>query len=291
MVALARDTSDEVEEIFVLFAELVVETLGDALADVGAGAAGDVQQREGFLVIERDEERIEFLEDGLTGLALAPIGIADAERLARIAADPLPDLARFRIVCENDEVLVGGFGDLALHVAAECGIWEFSIWFGQAMPNDEATFVGDGLEGDFLTGDGHCGGGCVPIPAKFLGEEAGKVELLQSLAGGRAVEWHGEVGKIEIWKIAVDGSGSVCVIFCSDQCASDLIRCRDLSPWPLLFLLGCQPGEDVGHRFCSSVNQGLYPGDDVLIDGFDGVSGFFLLHASETVGANVAKLE
>ena len=105
-----------------LFAELFVKAPGDTLADVAAGAGGNIQESERFLVVERDEERVELLQDDLAGLARRPVDLPDAERLAGIAAHPLPDLAGFTGIGEDDEVFVGGLGHLALDLAAGGGV-------------------------------------------------------------------------------------------------------------------------------------------------------------------------
>jgi hypothetical protein len=61
------------------------------------------------------------------------------------------------------------------------------------MPDNEAAFFRNAAE--FKTATRHGDGGilAVPIPAKLLREEAGKVELLDALASGGFIEWHRKI--------------------------------------------------------------------------------------------------
>ena len=52
----------------------------------------------------------------------------------------------------------------------------------------------------------------------------------------------------------------------SDQSGSDLFRARGLCPWPLLFLLGLQPREDVDQGFVAPVDEGFQPRDALLVE-------------------------
>jgi hypothetical protein len=52
----------------------------------------------------------------------------------------------------------------------------------------------------------------------------------------------------------------------SDQSGSDLFRARGLCPWPLLFLLGLQPREDVDQGFVAPVDEGFQPRNALLVE-------------------------
>jgi len=77
----------------------------------------------------------------------------------------------------------------------------------------------------------------------------------------------------------------------SDQCASDLFRCRDSSPWPLLFLLSVEPGENIEHGLPGGVPQWIDQGNNGRLGRFHGMADFLLLSATNGIGAEVAELK
>ena len=121
--------------------------------------------------------------------------------------------------------------------------------------------------------------------AGILGEHGGRVNPFRESEQGH---WS---GLCFLRKYSVVQAGRNVSLVKSDQCASDLFRCRDSSPWPLLFLLGVQPGEDINHGLFGSMAEGFHPRDDRQLGGFHGVTCFLLLAPSDGVGAEVTELQ
>jgi len=96
--------------------EVAIKRLGDALdVERGAGATGDDDGGEsGLFLFERDVEELEFLEQGIAGLAAMILMGARGERLAGFAPDPHPRLLGSVAGKEDDEMLEAGFGKLSV---------------------------------------------------------------------------------------------------------------------------------------------------------------------------------
>lgn len=121
--------------------------------------------------------------------------------------------------------------------------------------------------------------------AGILGERGGRVNPFRESEQGH---WS---SLCFLRKYSVVQAGRNVSLMKSDQCASDLFRCRDSSPWPLLFLLGVQPGEDINHGLFGSMAEGFHPRNDRQLGGFHGVTCFVLLAPSDGVGAEVTELQ
>ena len=180
-VALGGDAVDEFTEGGKLGLESFVEALGDLLnvhcrPDSGSDK-GDVQRR---LFIQRDEERQNALEQMVTASPSSVRVLAAGGRLAGLSPDPLPDLRLAARVGEDDEVLEGALGDLALDLAPDRVLRDVVVDAGVALVDGEPCLLRDRLDGvvPFVDPD-HELLRDVVIPAQALHEETRKVESLK----------------------------------------------------------------------------------------------------------------
>lgn len=170
--------------------EAVVEASGDALHIEGlADAQGDIGEGELLLFLEADGEVLEFLQQcfarlgGVVGVFASPLGHA------KLAFDPLPDLAGR--VGEDNQVFVSDFGDFALDQPARAVVGQVALRVRVAHEHDQPAFLGDG---------GQCVGYAVDfdfdllavvVPAEFFQKQCLELAGFEPLSGAFTVECHG----------------------------------------------------------------------------------------------------
>jgi hypothetical protein len=130
---------DETQETIMLLFEGFVEPLGDLLP-VKRIAHPQCGSSEGqtFFFTERKCDVIEFLNQPIGRAGSKPGMFAERGRLALLPRNPLPDLLGFRRVGENNQMLVGEFGNLALNPLARV-----PIRFGGTDKDADTAFFGD----------------------------------------------------------------------------------------------------------------------------------------------------
>ncbi len=119
-------TFNKAQEGLMRFLEAVVEAFGD-LFDIegGAHAAGNVDERQVFFLVEGEEDGFQFLDERFAALpGVVDVG-ARAVGAARFAFDPEPVLGATVVGAEDDDVLARLFGDGSLDLLAGGAVGEF----------------------------------------------------------------------------------------------------------------------------------------------------------------------
>jgi len=71
VVCLVGDAGNKFEKDRVLFFKTVIKALGDPFyVKPGPGAAGDIEEGEGFFLLKRKGDGLKFLDKGVSGLGL-----------------------------------------------------------------------------------------------------------------------------------------------------------------------------------------------------------------------------
>jgi hypothetical protein len=200
-VGRLTDAVNELEEGFAVGVKVAVERFGDALnVKRGAGALGDGEGGQLALLFffERDEEGLQFLEEGVAGLGAIELVGAGRQGAAGFAADPDLGLPPEVGGGEYDEMFKAGLRQGAVEFQARGVIRQVAVSPG-AQPSGEATLLGDGREG--IIGFSGTKGQLLAawLPAEFLDEQLGEVSAMEERAGALEVEGHwGERMKDEL---------------------------------------------------------------------------------------------
>src|ERR1700730_12318302 len=102
-----------------LLLELIVEPLGDALhIKSGACTSGHICQGKRVLLVEREGNGFELLEESVPRLRRMKGVLAASQGFTRLASHPLPDLRCVAWVGEYDQLLVRGLGNLTFDLSA-----------------------------------------------------------------------------------------------------------------------------------------------------------------------------
>ena len=181
-VALGGYAVDEVAEGGQLRPEAVVEAPGDLLhVQRGADAGCDIRNANAAgLFLQGEDDRLEALEEGFAALSRVELLLPAGGGLAGLPAWPtaIPCVV-CGVVNEDDQVLEGTLGHLALYPAPNRIVRNVSISVGAAPVDDETGLLRDGLEGVFAVVHPNCYRlGLVVVPAQALHEEACEVEAL-----------------------------------------------------------------------------------------------------------------
>jgi hypothetical protein len=186
-IGLGLDPLDELEKRGMLGLKAVVELFGD-LIDVERSprAAGHVHDGDLFLFLQPDGDFLQPLDQCIALLPDIEAMVAAGQRLARLAAHPMPDLLAGGLVHIDDEVLPGRFGDLLIDLQANGALGN-----GIAHEGREAALLGYGIQADRVVVDRDVEMRLVIVPAQVLAEQRAEVKRLQARPDRRGVELHG----------------------------------------------------------------------------------------------------
>ena len=113
------DALDELEEGSVLGLEAVVELLRDLIyVECRLGLAGHLRQGDSFFLRHAHGDLIEPLDQRVARLRGVVAVIAAGQRLAGLAAHPLPNLLAGGLIGVDNKMLAGGLGDLVVDLEA-----------------------------------------------------------------------------------------------------------------------------------------------------------------------------
>ena len=127
-----------------------------------------------------EDNLTQALEEGITALSRVKLLLAAGGGLAGLPLDPLPYLRGLLLVGEDDQVLEGALGDLALYLAPDGVRRNRSVLVRCALEDGESRLLRDGFQGVFpaVHEDGQRLG-LVVVPAQAVHEKAGEVEVPQ----------------------------------------------------------------------------------------------------------------
>jgi hypothetical protein len=96
--------------------------------------------------------------------------------LTLFASNPLPNLSSPPFINEDNEMLVGAFGDLAFNPPAGLTVWYSAIASRGASKRRHAAFFGKSSKREGLAVNADLQPGVVVIPAELLNEQEFEIE-------------------------------------------------------------------------------------------------------------------
>lgn len=163
--------------------EMVVELLRDLFnVESAASAACDIYEGKALLLIQRELDGLQLLNEPLATLAFMMASFAACGRTPCFALDPLPYLHGFRRVGIDDDVFPNVFGYLLIDLAAN-GIGGKIIILHPTLKRDHSPFVRCGDERKYSIFNGDIKALCVLVPSGDFEEEGFEVGVENEGAG------------------------------------------------------------------------------------------------------------
>ena len=175
-----------------LLLEPVVEALGDLLHVEGRpDAARHIDKSHVCFLVQGDDKLLQLFEQGFARLPPAVDMRAGPARSARLALDPVPVLCVQVMSDVHDEMFADGSGNDALDFLPRGVVREGSGGFSDALVDDHAAFVGNGVQRKRPAAYGGMGVRAAMVPAEFIDEQRLEREMLQVASYGVSVELGG----------------------------------------------------------------------------------------------------
>ena len=138
---------DELQEGVMLGLEAVVELLGDLFAVESVPEfPDDARQRQSLLGGEGEGDVVQLLQESVAARAGIVRLLAEGGRSPRLPRQPLPDLCRLLRIGEDQQVLLGQFGQFRVDLAAKAVFRYLPRGVGLADKNLHAPLLGDALQ-------------------------------------------------------------------------------------------------------------------------------------------------